>query len=58
MIIDEAHKLKNTGSKLFSTLSTIESDHRVLLTGTPLQNKTEVSSRMYFPLMALIFFVV
>eukprot|EP00599_Poterioochromonas_sp_BG-1_P012287 CAMPEP_0173165178 /NCGR_PEP_ID=MMETSP1105-20130129/21158_1 /TAXON_ID=2985 /ORGANISM="Ochromonas sp., Strain BG-1" /LENGTH=1859 /DNA_ID=CAMNT_0014085969 /DNA_START=279 /DNA_END=5859 /DNA_ORIENTATION=+ len=41
MIIDEAHKLKNTGSKLFSTLSTIESDHRVLLTGTPLQNKTE-----------------
>lgn len=41
MIIDEAHKLKNTSSKVFSTLSTIESDHRILLTGTPLQNKTE-----------------
>jgi SNF2 family DNA or RNA helicase len=41
MVIDEAHKLKNTSSKLFTTLSTIESDHRILLTGTPLQNKTE-----------------
>jgi SNF2 family DNA or RNA helicase len=42
MIIDEAHKLKNTASRLFSTLSTIECKHCVLLTGTPLQNKTEV----------------
>lgn len=41
MIIDEAHKLKNAQSRIFSTLSTIKCQHCVLLTGTPLQNKTE-----------------
>jgi SNF2 family DNA or RNA helicase len=41
MVIDEAHKLKNTSSKLSSTLGTIDATHRILLTGTPLQNRTE-----------------
>lgn len=41
LIVDEAHKLKNQDSKLFATLVTIPRKFCVLLTGTPLQNKTE-----------------
>jgi chromodomain-helicase-DNA-binding protein 4/chromodomain-helicase-DNA-binding protein 5 len=38
LIVDEGHRLKNSSSKLFSLLNTISFQHRVLLTGTPLQN--------------------
>ncbi|GAV81101.1 SNF2_N domain-containing protein/Helicase_C domain-containing protein/Chromo domain-containing protein/PHD domain-containing protein/DUF1087 domain-containing protein [Cephalotus follicularis] len=38
LVVDEGHRLKNSGSKLFSLLNTISFQHRVLLTGTPLQN--------------------
>ncbi|XP_052203689.1 protein CHROMATIN REMODELING 4 isoform X3 [Diospyros lotus] len=38
LIVDEGHRLKNAGSKLFSLLNTFSFQHRVLLTGTPLQN--------------------
>lgn len=41
--MDEAHRLKNPTSKLFEQLSSIPHKHCVLLTGTPLQNRTEVS---------------
>jgi chromodomain-helicase-DNA-binding protein 7 len=41
LIVDEAHRLKNTNSRLVEQLSTLPSEHCVLLTGTPLQNKTE-----------------
>jgi SNF2 family DNA or RNA helicase len=44
MVIDEAHKLKNAQARLFTTLGQIPRDHCLLLTGTPLQNKTEVSA--------------
>jgi len=36
-IVDEGHRLKNKNSKLFSPLTQLSSQHRVLLTGTPLQ---------------------
>lgn len=38
LIVDEGHRLKNSESKLFSLLNSISFQHRVLLTGTPLQN--------------------
>ena len=39
MIVDEGHRMKNTQSKLSSTLSTYYSSrYRLILTGTPLQN--------------------
>ena len=36
-IVDEGHRLKNKDSKLFSSLTQYSSNHRILLTGTPLQ---------------------
>ncbi|CAN0150637.1 unnamed protein product [Ascophyllum nodosum] len=41
LIVDEAHRLKNCDSKLFQEMRSIPRDHSLLLTGTPLQNKTE-----------------
>eukprot|EP01041_Mallomonas_annulata_P007276 gene7276-14834_t len=41
LIIDEAHRLKNPQTRIFEDLSSLHFDHCVLLTGTPLQNKTE-----------------
>ncbi|XP_017430906.1 CHD3-type chromatin-remodeling factor PICKLE isoform X2 [Vigna angularis] len=41
MIVDEGHRLKNKNSKLFSSLTQLSSKHRVLLTGTPLQNNLD-----------------
>ncbi|KAF8566962.1 hypothetical protein P879_08921, partial [Paragonimus westermani] len=40
-VIDEAHRLKNKKCKLGEGLRYLELDHRVLLTGTPLQNNVE-----------------
>lgn len=39
IIVDEGHRMKNTQSKFAQTLATVyQSKHRILLTGTPLQN--------------------
>ena len=38
VIVDEGHRLKNHQSKLFKMLHSFSSEHRVLLTGTPVQN--------------------
>lgn len=40
-IIDEAHRLKNRNCKLLEGLRMLSIDHRVLLSGTPLQNNVE-----------------
>lgn len=55
MILDEAHHIKNFKSKKWQCLLTYPSDHRLLLTGTPLQNSVmELWSLMHF-LMPKIF---
>jgi GTP-binding protein EngB required for normal cell division len=36
-IVDEGHRLKNKDSKLFGQLKDYNTNHRVLLTGTPIQ---------------------
>lgn len=41
LVVDEAHRLKNQSSRLVEQLRSLRRDHCVLLTGTPLQNKTE-----------------
>eukprot|EP00055_Hartaetosiga_balthica_P016500 m.104745 g.104745 ORF g.104745 m.104745 type:complete len:1586 (+) comp9118_c0_seq1:59-4816(+) len=38
LIVDEAHSLKNDEGKLHLCLADLRHDHRVLVTGTPLQN--------------------
>lgn len=40
-IIDEAHRLKNKNCKLSEGLKYLDLEHKVLLTGTPLQNNVE-----------------
>lgn len=38
MQVDEAHRLKNRSSVLYAALHNLRTQHRLLLTGTPLQN--------------------
>lgn len=38
IIIDEAHRLKNEASQFSQNIRTLNTEHRLLLTGTPLQN--------------------
>ncbi|KAG0167130.1 Chromodomain helicase DNA binding protein [Apophysomyces sp. BC1034] len=40
-VFDEAHRLKNKQSKVLEILKTFNIDHKLLLTGTPLQNNLD-----------------
>ncbi|KNE63266.1 hypothetical protein AMAG_08410 [Allomyces macrogynus ATCC 38327] len=49
VIVDEGHKLKNDEAKLFAYLAAMHADHRVLLSGTPLQNSVrELVNLLHF----------
>ncbi|ORY75775.1 SNF2 family N-terminal domain-domain-containing protein [Protomyces lactucae-debilis] len=49
MILDEAHNIKNFKSQRWQTLLNFNTAHRLLLTGTPLQNNLgELWSLLYF----------
>uniref|UniRef100_A0A671LC50 Chromodomain-helicase-DNA-binding protein 8 n=1 Tax=Sinocyclocheilus anshuiensis TaxID=1608454 RepID=A0A671LC50_9TELE len=41
VVIDEAHRLQNRNCKLLDSLKMLDPEHKVLLTGTPLQNTVE-----------------
>ncbi|XXG52543.1 hypothetical protein AAC387_Pa03g0846 [Persea americana] len=41
IVIDEGHRIKNASCKLNADLKHFQSSHRLLLTGTPLQNNLE-----------------
>jgi chromodomain-helicase-DNA-binding protein 1 len=38
LVVDEAHRLKNDDSLLYKILHEFHTNHRLLVTGTPLQN--------------------
>ncbi|QEN06694.1 DEAD/DEAH box helicase [Oceanispirochaeta crateris] len=40
IILDEAHYIKNAGSRIFKAIRSLKSKHRLSLTGTPLENNT------------------
>ena len=39
MVLDEAHRLKNSNSKVYDALMELRTERRLLITGTPLQNE-------------------
>jgi len=49
LLVDEAHRLKNGDSLLYKSLQEFNTNHRLLITGTPLQNSLkELWSLLHF----------
>ena len=49
LVVDEAHRLKNDDSLLYRSLIEFSTQHRLLITGTPLQNSLrELWALMHF----------
>jgi hypothetical protein len=49
VVVDEAHRLKNRDSRLFKALEQFHFEHRVLMTGTPIQNNlVELWTLLFF----------
>ncbi len=47
-MVDEAHRLKNFECKLICELRQLDTENRLLLTGTPLQNNLTGVCRFHF----------
>jgi hypothetical protein len=49
LILDESQMIKNPSSKLYNAIITLQSDHRLVLTGTPIENSlTDLWSQINF----------
>jgi superfamily II DNA or RNA helicase len=49
LILDESQLIKNPGSKTYRSLLTLQSEHRLALTGTPVENSlTDLYALMHF----------
>lgn len=53
LVVDEAHMLKNSNSTRYRMLHKVKTDHRLLLTGTPVQNSPQELLNMLCFIMPL-----
>ena len=53
LVVDEAHNLKNSKSTRYKMLDRVKTDHRLLLTGTPIQNNPQELLNMLSFIMPL-----
>ena len=53
MILDEGHKIKNTSTKCAKGVHYIKANHRLILTGTPIQNNMKVCLLLPFSFFEL-----